>query len=471
MATLSKADYRGLPLRSRVTCPHCWAAFSPDQALWIAQHPDLIGDPRLGPDEPQRFLPTRFDVAGGAIDAKGFACHELACPRCHLSIPRAMLQMEASFLSILGAPACGKTYFLASMTWRMRTSLPRDFALAFADADTSFNHYLNEYESQQFLSTDPDRPVFLDKTEEQGHLYDTVLFDEQAVNYLRPFVFTLKPLELHPHANRAAAVSKVLCLYDNAGESFLPGQDTAARPVTRHLALSDALLFLFDPTQDVRFRRACPDMISDPEMAARTQHSDRQETVLQEAAQRVRRYAGLAENAQHKKPLIVVVTKCDCWLPLLEMPELPLPFRTLESGAGAAVRLGQIEQVSAQLRALLVRLTPEIVAAAESFAAEVLYIPVSATGCSPTWDAQIGKFCFRPRDLDPLWVEVPLLCLMSRWMRGLVSFTAAKNAPSVAGDETGGAAAVTPRATPPPTKAKRVPEQFRDPPHGTEGTS
>ncbi|HVA46442.1 MAG TPA: hypothetical protein VNH11_08715 [Pirellulales bacterium] len=50
----------------------------------MSQHPDLTGDPRLGGDHQQRFLPTRFTVEGDAIDTRGFPCNSLACPHCHL---------------------------------------------------------------------------------------------------------------------------------------------------------------------------------------------------------------------------------------------------------------------------------------------------------------------------------------------------------------------------------------------------
>jgi hypothetical protein len=53
---------RRITLVNRVTCPHCWNIFPPDQALWIAQHPDLLGDPRLGAEQPICFLPTRFNI-------------------------------------------------------------------------------------------------------------------------------------------------------------------------------------------------------------------------------------------------------------------------------------------------------------------------------------------------------------------------------------------------------------------------
>ena len=47
----------GVPIQARVTCPHCWNSFPPDQTLWIAEHPDLVGDPRLGEDHPNGFRP------------------------------------------------------------------------------------------------------------------------------------------------------------------------------------------------------------------------------------------------------------------------------------------------------------------------------------------------------------------------------------------------------------------------------
>ena len=84
----------------------------------------MLGDARLGPDQQLRFLPTRFSIEGAAIDPRGFACQGLACPRCHLPVPRALLEMDPLFLSILGAPGSGKSYFLTAMTWALRQTMP-----------------------------------------------------------------------------------------------------------------------------------------------------------------------------------------------------------------------------------------------------------------------------------------------------------------------------------------------------------
>lgn len=412
-------------LQRRVICPHCWESFPPEEILWVSLHPDLMGDERLGPDAQQRFLPTRFDVQCRALDSRGMACHELACPNCHLTIPRPFLESEPFFLSILGTPSCGKTYFLASLTWRLRVLLPSRFALSWTDIDPVLNHRLHRYEMEQFLNPDPDALVLLEKTETSGDLYHAVRYGDLTTYYLKPFLFVLQPMEGHVNANRASVASRVLCIYDNAGESFLPGADTVTTPVTRHLARSGAIFFLFDPTQDVRFRQACSGQTQDPQMVPRTwllprESFIRQETVLTEATQRIRRYAGLSQTARHDKPLFILVTKYDAWQVLL--PNLPNPWTAMPNSPLYAIRWEVIHTVSNQLRTLLRQYCPEIVGVAESFASEVIYLPVSATGCSPEVDPKTQTQGFRPRNMRPIWVEVPLVYLMSRWMAGLVYY-------------------------------------------------
>ena len=101
MQSIRKSTLK-LGLRRRVTCPHCWAEFPPYETRWISAHPDLRNDEKVGEDAQLRFLPSRFNFAGQAIDEKGVACSLLACPNCHLVVPRAMLEMKPLFFSILG---------------------------------------------------------------------------------------------------------------------------------------------------------------------------------------------------------------------------------------------------------------------------------------------------------------------------------------------------------------------------------
>jgi hypothetical protein len=124
-------------LLPKVTCPHCWHAFGPDQLLWVSQHADLVGDPVLGPEAQLRFRPSRFNPGCEALDARDMPCQQLACPRCHLLVPRALTEAEPFFVSIVGAPASGKSHFLAAMTWELRRRLPAEFGLGFTDADAA----------------------------------------------------------------------------------------------------------------------------------------------------------------------------------------------------------------------------------------------------------------------------------------------------------------------------------------------
>ena len=197
--------------------------------------------------------------------------------------------------------------------------------------------------------------------------------------------------------------------------------------MTRHLALSRVLMFLFDPTQDMRFRRLCSGKTADPQMLERAERLERERPVLQdaifaEAAQRVRRYVGLAQSQKHSRPLIVVVTKFDCWRSLLGSHALPPTRITNVQGSRMAMNFEGIEETSRRVRSLLRRVAPEIAAAAEGFASQVLYVPVSATGCSPETDPASGALGFRPGDMQPIWAEVPLLYAISRWLGGLVPF-------------------------------------------------
>ena len=78
------------------------------------------------------------------------------------------------------------------------------------------------------------------------------------------------------------------------------------------------------------------------------------------------------------------------------------------------MQLDSVEAISREVREVLWKLSPEIVSAAESFAEHVLYVPISATGRSPELDPKTGAFGVRPRDIRPMWAEVPLLYGLNR---------------------------------------------------------
>ena len=410
------------------TCPHCWSSFEPGDVLAIASHSELRGDLRLGSDEMMRFLPSHFRADGMPIDPKGQPSPSLACPNCHLPLPEASLDYDPLFVSILGAPACGKSFFLAAMCWEARTILQRYFHLTFTDADPSINVVLADYERSVFLTPEADKPVVLAnlirKTQLEGQgLYSSVSYGDYSVRYPKPFMFVVRPNA--GHANSATQKGHLLCLYDNAGEQFLPGSDSSAAPVTQHLAKSKFLLFLFDPTMDLRFRRLCGE---EPAAGAR---SERQESVLAEAIARIRRLNGMRMSDRDPRPLIVVLTKSDLWGPKIMKNWHIEPWA--QQGQTVLLDHGEVMKRSKLLGGLLQKVSPELVSVAEGFSSSVTYVAASIVGNRPPRPGdQPGAV--RPAELRPAGVITPLLLGLFHANRDLV--------PVTAGQKTGSSASI-----------------------------
>ncbi|MDR0328834.1 MAG: hypothetical protein LBI05_11110, partial [Planctomycetaceae bacterium] len=393
---------------------------------------DLPPDPKL-PSDRLRFLPQRFNLAGAALDPHNIPCEKMACPECHLPIPRPWLYLNNFFVSIAGAPASGKSYFLASMIWQLRKTMAKSFQSNFTDADPQMNRRIFDYETTLFTgSDDPRKLVRIDKTDIAGNIYNNTIINGTPTQLAQPFIYTLEPMPNHPLMARANKTRQVICVYDNAGEHFLPGADRISVPVTRHMAKSDALLFIFDPTQDVRFRAACTEPVDDPQMNPalsgsknETQnriHSTRQEVVLGNVLAQIRNLNFLPPHEKIKMPLIIVLSKYDAWKQLtrgkFSAGKAPEELSPWKSTAGGSVnydyyRSKRVEQYSQKLRTMLLDLIPQLVSTAESTAENVTYIAVSATGGPPELGAPdeqgIRPLCYRPINVKPIWAEVPFL--------------------------------------------------------------
>ncbi|MBI3272959.1 MAG: hypothetical protein HYZ53_28480 [Planctomycetes bacterium] len=396
----------------KVTCPHCWAAFPVEDTLFIARHQELVGDAVLGPGERRRFLPSRFTPLGNAIDAEGMECPDRACPTCHLRLPRCLYERDSFFVSIVGAPGSGKSYYLTALTWELRRLLPKEFNFSFADADPETNQWLNAYEETLFLSPSADRPVYLKKTELQGELYQQVVLNGMPTLLPRPSILTLRPQEGHPRYIRSGeSLSRNLVLYDNAGEHFQPGRDTPAEPGTQHLVRSQALFFLVDPTLDPRFQERLRKASAGTTGAhPRTQ---RQDVLLSETINRILRYRGLGTAGKVDLSIVVIVTKFDAWRGLLNGNPPQSPTRWSDSRNISALDMDAVTTMSLAVRELLLETCPEVPTLAEGFSRSVVYIPVSALGHAPS-EGVDGLYYIKPRDIRPWWVTVPFLYLLSQ---------------------------------------------------------
>ncbi len=420
-----------LPLQKSVICPYCWQAWEPEDSVWVSRHRDLIGDPRLGVDAPLRFLPTRFNARGLAIDARDQVCTEIACPRCHLALPRLFLEYKSLFVSIVGAPGSGKSFFLGAAVHQLRTMLARQFMLSFQDADPERNMTVTDYENALFQQPDIDKPVqvanLIRKTQFGDGAADTyypVRYGTHERRQPRPFSFLIDTLPGHPSTEKAKRFGRIMCLYDNAGESYLPTrQDLFAEDMTAHLTRSKFLLFLFDPLQDMNFYREVEKRVGPLESGVRFQSA--QYVVLNEAARRVKQLLGGSQSTLHEAPLLVLVSKWDVWRTLLPDINALEPVRATASGL-CGLDVKQVEDASDQIRALLNRLCPTIVQTAESFCREVRYIPITSLGTSPKADLEqrdsrgLSAETVIPRNINPRWVTVPFLYGIGRFGSGLV---------------------------------------------------
>ena len=407
---------RSISLLPLVTCPTCWHKFPPEEILWVATHSSLIGDSRAGDTEYFRFLPTLFTVDGLAIDEKENECHELACPRCHAIVNRGLLEMEPLFLSILGAPSSGKSFFLATMIHSLGAILSSQFQLRFENAAPRANQLMTDYVKTLFDYEDHTKLVKLEKTTLEGDGYFQSRIAEQDLLLPRPYLYSVQPDETHPLHDHRRNVSRMVCLYDNAGEHFLPGAVTAQTPVIDHIAKSEALLFIYDPTLESAFRRACcarGGANLDPQLNS-VINSFSQADVLSEAASRVKQLTGMSATDKFDRPLIVVVQKFDAWHSLLETSVTELDDVVFPRKNGVAgLKLDSLRKVSADVESLLLKHGRTFVTAARGFASDVIFIPVTATGRSPIESGASpdgrANLLFDPSKIQPRWVDLPVL--------------------------------------------------------------
>ena len=454
-----------IELADKVMCPNCWHKFPPEDSLYIANSVNLAGDPRLtNPRELRRFLPTRFTADGAAIDEEGELCRDLACPRCHLFIPRVMLEKRPPLLlSILGKSGSGKSVFLASMMNQLRNALPSIFKLGMTEPHAPSNGLVHHYENILFGNPNPEAHVRIPKTPEVQadtlppddpfRVFRRVKFGDQERDYPRPMFFQATPLKGHPFADRAHEKTQTLCLYDVAGE-FFESHSKNNEQITEYMAHSAGLFFVFDPVQEPKFLRQLHGKSKDPQIDYFTSETfssgenramlTPQHTVLAAANASVKKMLGQEVSRPLDVPLIIIAAKYDAWDCMLD-GKLPGFARKASGkqddplGQVASLKTSLLQEKSDQLRNLFLQYAPQLVATADQFSRNVYYVPVTSTGAPPIdcrEECAAGpapepggkpKFCFRTKDVKPAWAAAPLLWMMARHFQGLVPFDVAKS--------------------------------------------
>lgn len=199
----ASARSAGIKLLEEITCPNCWEKFPPESALAVAGHGELTGDPRLEDEtETRRFVPTRYTPECAALDEKDTPSLELACPHCHLLVPRVIFERrDTVFLSIFGRTTSGKSYFLSAMARQMETALPQRFGLGVTEPHPASNTLIRDYKNVLFNNPDPDALVDIPATEKTGRRhYHSVRYGGDVRQYPRPMFFQVTPTGRHPNA-------------------------------------------------------------------------------------------------------------------------------------------------------------------------------------------------------------------------------------------------------------------------------
>jgi len=287
------------------------------------------------------------------------------------------------------------------------------------DTEPKLNARLHRDENILFGAPDSNEIVRLAKTEISGDalLYRTVRVKDKEETLPLPLIFTLhtgaqalgelanSDLDMATPVKHEASL---VVLYDNAGEHFLPGADESTQPVTRHLSQSRAILFVFDPTQDPRFRAAVG-------MSENGGVNIRQDLVLTETFARVRHHRSRHAADDLDVPLILVLSKADAWSKAANIDLSVEPY--LPSGG---LDFAALKKMDHALRALLEGACPEFMTAVRAASSRVLIVPCSALGPCATADvgadvgADIGGGVtrgvgVRPSQIRPQWASVALL--------------------------------------------------------------
>jgi hypothetical protein len=379
-----------------LTCPVCWLKFDIGDIMHVATDDSLRGDPVLGEDAPQRFLATRFNDLGQAVDAFGLPCTETACPHCRRALPPGFTEMPQHIISIVGDQSAGKSYYLSVLLKMLPTSLYQNFSVVFQDADPAGNALINEMKQTLFGAQTPEGARLV-KTQLEGSMYVRLPRYGRVVALPKPFVFSAA-------STRERDRRCSLIFYDNAGEHFQPGVNIVEQPGAQHVASAAGILYLFDPFNSPEFRRVLRDT-KDPQLEKPV--VDQQDIILAEMRARIQLIRNLPAGENIQTPVAFIVGKSDVWLHLLDSKLLRNPVHDGKLDAEAIAENSDI------VRALLYQLCPGVVANAEALSSNVMFFAVSSFGHTPIKIGP-GEYVPDPARLHPFFVEMPLLWILSQ---------------------------------------------------------
>ncbi len=398
------------PAGREVKCPHCWGNFfSKSQSLFISSTGEFVSPEHVADwDAP-------LDPSGRPMQTGR------ACPHCKIKVSTRLLETNSLFISIVGTPSSGKTYFLASMYHTAKQQLASVFRQGI-----SFPGVSGELISRYFEKLTGDGAVGelvdLPKTQEGGfELYTEVTSGSVKLQYPKPFTMRITdPVRKDPLA---------IVTYDNAGESYLKASNLDATTKSiDHLEHCNLIIVVIDPVQIPKLAAELVSRgVGDPQLDSRTGQG--QDQVLNSVLDRTVGLRGANESNLLDTPVCVVVQKWD----MLEKAGIVPNFVRADPSTGKQTSLldesplnvdpdtGESYFDEEEMRAisLLVRETisnyePNIVNTLNSSFNTVRYFACSALGSSPERNPKTGKLGFRPQNIKPFRITDPLLWFLTR---------------------------------------------------------
>lgn len=348
-----------------ITCPCCFESY-PISDL-------LIHDPD---NTTRSVLPSRFTTNGYPRTAKGLEASSYVCPHCRFDIPLRFLEHPSIYISMVGAPASGKTHYTVAM-YREMLNLEQEYQVSFSRADISTNDTLRKY-YRDLYQTDEDF-VQLEKTQTNNPLH-------YHNEYPKPYIFEIQD-SLHEGV--------FLNIYDQAGEDWDNPKTSSQK--FGHLKHKDSIIFIFfDPCQNIA------ECVLPPWELV---------TALKQRCQR--------ENPK----VFVLATKLDKWITYFDQSlrrsqkKMPKDIARLVGHlrGGTETTVSTFDEVvlsmSESTRQTLSENGPDyqrFIGAVDDLSNDVTFFPLSSTGCDPQ-RSEGGAEMFQRSHLAPCWVRTPLV--------------------------------------------------------------
>ena len=394
-------------------CPICWLNFEGKDTKHIASHVELLGDSLLGNAEYRRFIPTKWDSSGNALDDFGLPSPDTACPHCHERLPAGFGEFQQHIFSIVGAPSAGKSYYLAILLKSLKRHLFHKFEISFMDQDPEYNIELNDIINKLFSARSASEGR-IQKTQMKGSNYKQVVRGGQEVDLPKPYMFNISRTNVEN-------TDSCLVFYDNAGEHFLPTHSRAEDFHILHVAKASALFFLYDPLVNIDIKHDLIKVESD-QLKLETV-PDQQASILSQMNVKVSRALGKPTAKKLDSPLAVVVGKCDIWHSLVpEWDKITDP-----TDKGQSLNLDIIDSNSDIIRKFLNEYAPEIVSSVERISRVVRYFPISAFGHKPKKQSvslEDGstheEVAPDPTKIKPFLIEIPTDWAISQTIPNLI---------------------------------------------------